>query len=147
MTKYAVFDADGFPLGFYADDIHGIKGDPDSLVPDGAIEITEDQWQEFIDNTGQRKWINGAVVAFTPPPVVATGPYQLYKSTLIRRLTEDEASTLFAVLAAAPVKSKMLWDASEWLGSDDPLFGDIKAAISAALGVERSNAILAREPA
>lgn len=82
--------------------------------------------------------INAATVGFV-------SPYRLYKSTLIRRLTEGEAVTLTALLDASPVKSKMLWEASEWLGSDDPLFADLTVAIAGALGAERANEILGRE--
>lgn len=71
--------------------------------------------------------------------------YRLYKSTLIRRLTEAEAVTLTALLDASPVKSKMLWNASEWLGSDDPLFANLQQAIGSALGEERAAEILSRE--
>lgn len=71
--------------------------------------------------------------------------YRLYKSTLIRRLTEAEAVMLTALLDASPVKSKMLWDASEWLGSDDPLFSNLQQAIGGALGAARAGEILAQE--
>ncbi|WP_185756003.1 DUF4376 domain-containing protein [Brucella anthropi] len=32
------------------------------------MEITEDHWSEFIGNPGMRRWHNGKVVEFTPPP-------------------------------------------------------------------------------
>lgn len=93
MTKYATFDGNGFPTGFYATDIHGsqtllvygdkpaptaenpnpvapvigTKPNPDCLIPAGAVEITDAQWQEFIGNQGLRKWANGQEVEYTPP--------------------------------------------------------------------------------
>jgi hypothetical protein len=81
--------------------------------------------------------------AYQPPAAPTT--YRLYKSTLIRRVTEQEAVVLSAVLDAAPVKSKMLWDASEWLDNADPLFTDLSAAIAGALGAKRAAEILGRE--
>lgn len=71
--------------------------------------------------------------------------YRLYKSTLVRRLTEAEATTLKAVLNAAPDKSQMLWAASEWLDSADPLFLTLKSAIAQALGAKRADEILGGE--
>lgn len=79
-------------------------------------------------------------------PVVEPQGYKLYKSTLIRRLTENEAIVLTALLAGSPVKSQMLWNASEWLSSVDPLFVDLTTAIASVLGQKRAGEILAEEP-
>lgn len=100
--KYAVFDEAGFPLGFYAEDIHGARmrpifgpapepteetPDPAApivgeepnlacLIPADAVAITDEQWSEFVDNQGRRKWIGGEVVAFEPlPPPVDLAAY------------------------------------------------------------------------
>ena len=72
MTKFAVFTEDGFPAGFYGEDVHGpreIDGGPNPkcLIPADAIEITDQQWQAFIDNSGHRKWQDGHVVVYNPP--------------------------------------------------------------------------------
>lgn len=95
MTRYAIFDANGFPTAFYSDDVHGprmlpvfttpppteddpdptpvqtgTKQNPDCTIPAEAIEISDIQWQEFLSNQGLRKWQNGQVVDYTPPPPV-----------------------------------------------------------------------------
>ena len=85
----------------------------------------------------------GVIGAYVAPPISTA--YRLYKSTLIRRLNETEAVTLTALLDAASTKSKMLWAASEWLGSDDPLFLTLSGAIGQALGASRAAEILAAE--
>ena len=118
MTKFAVFDAVGLPVAFYAEDVHGDKmrpvygeplvlpgeviivgyedeegtkpvlrqmpptfGDapiighepnPDCRIPAEAIEITDEQWLEFLSFQGQRKWDGAAVVPYEPPPPVVT---------------------------------------------------------------------------
>lgn len=99
--------------------------------------------------------VNGVLVEMTPGEiaeraaldatwVVPQAPAnRIFKSTIIRRLSDQEAEILFGVLASAPVKSRMLWDASEWIGSDDMLFGTLQAAIGAALGESRASEILA----
>lgn len=72
MTKFAVFTGEGLPAGFYVEDIHGFreidgKPNPDCLIPLDAIQITEQQWQAFINNNGRRKWSDGHVVPYQPP--------------------------------------------------------------------------------
>jgi len=47
--KYAIFDEKGLPKGFYSPDIH-------SNIPENAVEITDEQWREFINNQGKRAW-------------------------------------------------------------------------------------------
>ncbi len=61
--KYAIFDNQGFPKAFFDDEIH-------EQIPVNAIEITEEQWLEFINNQGQRKWdfAKNDVVVYEPPP-------------------------------------------------------------------------------
>ncbi len=64
--KFALFDSNGLPTAFYALDIHGDN------IPAEAIQIEDGQWQDFIDNNGRRKWADGVVVAYEPPPHVPT---------------------------------------------------------------------------
>lgn len=47
--KFAIFDNNGFLAAFYSSDIHG------NNIPTEAIQIRDEQWQEFIDNNGLRK--------------------------------------------------------------------------------------------
>lgn len=66
--KRAVFDADGFPTAFYDVAVHG-----DENIPPEAVEITNNQWRNFIEHQGRRRWVDGAVVAYEPlpPPVTS----------------------------------------------------------------------------
>ncbi|MDP9854491.1 hypothetical protein [Agrobacterium tumefaciens] len=66
MLYKAVFDINGFPSGFYSDELHGEN------IPVEAIEITEEQWQEFINHPGLRKWVDGDVVAAEAPTTALT---------------------------------------------------------------------------
>ena len=61
--KYAVFNEQGFPIAFYNDEIH-------TNIPAEAIAISEQDWLEFIDNQGQRKWNfqTNQIEVYTPPP-------------------------------------------------------------------------------
>ncbi len=63
---FAVFSPSGTPTAFYSADLHG------DAIPEDAIEITELQWQEFINHPGLRKWVDGDVVAAEPPTTALT---------------------------------------------------------------------------
>lgn len=62
ISYFATFDADGYPVGFYPSDMW-----PEP--PDGAVEISKAQWQEFMDNPGYRKYVDGEVVEAEPRAV------------------------------------------------------------------------------
>ena len=68
MKINALFDNDGFPVSFFPD-VVDYKN-----IPDNAVSISEDQWREFIEHAGQRKWENGEVVTYTPPPPAPVFP-------------------------------------------------------------------------
>jgi hypothetical protein len=79
MSKFAVFDQNGLPLGFYSPEISPV-------IPPGAVALTEAQWQEFLDHQGKRKWDGAKVVPFVPP-VVPTTPEQLRKDAFAADVT------------------------------------------------------------
>jgi len=62
MKINALFDKDGFPVSFFPDVIEYKN------IPDNAVSISEDQWREFIEHAGQRKWENGEVVMTSRKP-------------------------------------------------------------------------------
>lgn len=69
MKRYAQFDADGFPLGFWSDDIYPSAPDEErnAAIPADAIQITTQQWRALIDNAGLRRWMDGHVVPYELP--------------------------------------------------------------------------------
>jgi len=122
--KYIQIDNQGLPLGFYSDDTHGARliADPDhvlesiedvaplidnadTLIPVDAVEITDEQWQEFIDNPNTRKWnsVTQSVEAYE-------APFDLLKSKDIKC---REIRTAFneSVNQAIIDGSGVLWDA------------------------------------
>jgi hypothetical protein len=58
--KYTTLDANGLPTAFYSDDIH-------KNIPTDAIEITDEQWLECINNSGARQFVNGVLIAYVSP--------------------------------------------------------------------------------
>lgn len=54
--KYGIFDDIGLPIGFYDTQLHGTPGEDGCIIPDEASLLTDAQWAEFIENTGERIW-------------------------------------------------------------------------------------------
>jgi hypothetical protein len=65
--KLAEFNADGLPLAFYDSEINA------GAIPQDAVEITDEQWQELINNQGRRCFQDGEVVDYQPPVPALTG--------------------------------------------------------------------------
>lgn len=80
MTKFSVFDSDGFPMAHYDDAIHGVDN-----IPDAAVAITDAQHREFTGNQGRRALVNGVVVTKTPTVTAPTATERLDA-----RLARDE---------------------------------------------------------
>ncbi|QHJ84741.1 MAG: hypothetical protein [Caudoviricetes sp.] len=70
----AKFNEDGFPAAFYDTNAY----DDCSFIPNDAVVITEDQWKEFLNNAGRKKWVDGKIVDYTlPAPPLAEIKKQL----------------------------------------------------------------------
>jgi hypothetical protein len=57
--KYTIFDEKGLPIAFYDKEIHK------NMIPQEAIEISDEFWLEFINNQGKRAYINGQIIDIT----------------------------------------------------------------------------------
>lgn len=69
---FATFDANGFPTGFFVEDLHGRRvvedePNPNSLIPADAVEIDQSQHNKLVSQPGQWRWNGETVVVFTPP--------------------------------------------------------------------------------
>lgn len=60
MTYYADSDANGNIIAYYSDEIN-------SSIPSTAIQITDEQWQDSVNNIGKYMIQNGALVTKPPP--------------------------------------------------------------------------------
>lgn len=63
MDFLAIFDPSGRPTAFY-------EADRADRAPAGAVRITHEQWREFVENQGRRRWNAeaGTVESYEPPP-------------------------------------------------------------------------------
>ncbi len=111
MTYFAIFSEDGWPRGFFTEEVHGEN------IPAEAIAITDEQWREFVDNPGFRKWENGTVVPYEPPPVEP--PFPSTVTAAQAKIALHNAGLLEqvkAVVAAHPYEIVRIWygDANDW---------------------------------
>ncbi|WP_435655035.1 hypothetical protein [Brucella pituitosa] len=165
MQRYAVFDSDGLPRGFYSEDVHGArllpvyaegddqsdkvpiadwKPNPVCSIPADAVEITDDQWKELMDYPSARRWDGESVVDYTPPmpepePVVTILP----AVTLWERLTEDEADQVNEAMATQPVRTQRIFTTANTFRSDHELWPLLEQMAKELFGAERAAALLA----
>lgn len=102
MTKQALFDTAGFPLAFYDTNMH-------AAIPADAVAITDQQWREFIDHPGARRWAGAAVVPYAWPPASVAAA----ASVRIAGINTECNQRLAAVTAAYPSSEIASWDKQE----------------------------------
>lgn len=116
MTIYAEFDADGFAKAFYNTDFHEYD------VPDGAVEITRDDWLKLTEKPFTRKWVGGAVVEFIPPQA----PIDLPAYAAAKRWEREISGTVWngwPVLSDRESQSKIIAEAVA-IEKDERVDGD-----------------------
>lgn len=103
---FAVFSPSGTPTAFYSTDLHG------DAIPEDAIEITELQWREFIENPGLRKWVDGEVVVVEPslpPPTIID--YENAIQNLVDSTARERQFRDGVTLASYTASTKPKWAA------------------------------------
>ena len=114
MSIQAMFDAAGIPTAFYNSDIN-------TDIPNGIVKITREQWQEFIDNPGLRRWDGANVIEYSAhaesqsEPVIIVSPYQARVALLNAGLLD----TVETAINSKGGKIKIKWDYATDVRSDD----------------------------
>lgn len=127
----------GFPTAFYDRDLHGDN------VPAEAVEITDEQWLELINHQGERRFVNGQVVAYTAPPEKpAPVVTVIYPADLWRRMTDAEVDAVEEAIASQPARIKRIFNAASVYRSDDELWPLLLQIATYLFGRERADEIL-----
>jgi hypothetical protein len=84
MTRFAAIDTAGAVLGFYSDEAH------QAPVPDGAVALTDEDWQRWASDPQAFRWRDGALTPFTPDA-----------ATQLTQLRATRAASLRATCSAA----------------------------------------------
>ncbi len=167
--KLAVIDDNGFPFGFYDEAVHGArkipvygdapeptedtphpelpvigyKDNPDCVIPSGAVEITDEQWSEFLENQGFRKWENGQIVHYTPEPIEPEPEVTVLPAvTLWERLTEAEADQVNEAMATQPVRTQRIFTTANTFRSDHELWPLLEQIATELFGTARAAELL-----
>lgn len=115
MIIRATFDANGLPTAFYPEDIWP------SGYPSGATKLTEDQWHEFLDNQGMRRWHNGQVLEIDPPEP-EPAPERVFSFLEFMDLFTAEEQMALAGAAMSDVTIKLWYDRA--MGAQGILMSD-----------------------
>lgn len=133
---FATFADTGFPTGFYSTILVGDE------YPDGAVEITQEQWSEFVNNSGRRIWVDGKVVEYTPPP--APEPIAIVnKLDLWSRMTDEEADQVGAAMDTQPFRVRKIFESANTYRADHELWPLLVQIATTLFGAERAAEILA----
>lgn len=81
MSKKLTIDVNNFPTGFYETTLN-------TNIPVEAIDITEIQWQEFMDNPGTRKWNTTTLAVDVYEDAAIVSDYKLIQIAVIDNLSE-----------------------------------------------------------
>ena len=123
MIVRATFDNDGLPTGFYPEDIW-----PEGS-PSDAMEISEEDYREFMNFAGQRRWDGSRVVQYTPAEPEPQEPSVPHSVTIRQaKLQMSRAGILSAVDAAiagmegqAGEEARIEWQYATELRREHPL--------------------------
>jgi hypothetical protein len=83
--------------------------------------------------------IDGQIVDWRPAQI------RVYKAPMFRKMTDAEYEAYLQIRAGFPPRLQAIFDAAEYLSSDDEFWPDLVAAAEQAYGVERAAELLAPE--
>lgn len=106
MKKYALLNEIGIPTAFYSSEIHGEN------MPDGVVEITHEQWREFLEFPFNRKMENGEVVEYASPvPAPTVTDYENAIQALIEETAQSRQFRDAVTLASYTASTAPAWAA------------------------------------
>jgi len=106
MKKYALLNEIGIPTAFYSSEIHGEN------MPDGVVEITHEQWREFLEFPMNRKMENGEVVEYASPvPAPTVTDYENAIQALIEETAQSRQFRDAVTLASYTASTNPVWSA------------------------------------
>jgi hypothetical protein len=137
--KFVRTDENGLPIAFYSLEIHGED------IPPEAVEITIEQWREFLDNpVGRRRLVNGEVVEYTPAPIETPDLVTVvYGVDLWSRMTNTEANQVGDAMAEQPFRVRKIFETANSYRSDHELWPLLVQIATTLFGGERAAQILA----
>lgn len=123
---------------------------PDNATIDMEIDHPAYGWIPFtaspVDEAGRDFFaaaMSGSVSAYVAPAAEA---YQIPKTLPWKRMTPDEAAQLYAQMQLTDPQVRAIYEAAQYLSSDDDLWGTLHEIIATTLGSsQRADELLAPE--
>jgi hypothetical protein len=162
MTKYAVISEDGLMSSFYSEDVHGARmrpvygplpdatednpnpvapvigeePNPVCKIPSDAIEITDEQWLDLINNRFTRKWDGQNYVVYDPPTPEPIIPDRVSRRQFRRKLFDDGSlGPVEAWIAQQDIGTQMCYaDAQSFVRTDEMMQRGFAALGSPSMG-------------
>lgn len=104
MTHFAAVDANGMVTAFYDDGVN--------VIPAGAIELTDAQWQEWLANQSTRAWLNSTLTTVPAPPPTLLPPGPPTPRQWLERLSSVTQAAIFVAAGQNPAIMGWLFKAS-----------------------------------
>ncbi len=136
--KYAIFNQGGFPSGFYTEDVHG------DLIPQEAVEISDEDWQAFLGAPGKWVWVAGQR---QPAPEPSEQERVARTRDLVEsRIRAEGSSRLQAIAAPYSEEERESWhkqekEARAWL-EDSSVSTPLLSAMAASRGISLEDMVL-----
>jgi hypothetical protein len=95
----------------------------------------------------RKVWLGGREVDVTadfgPPPTPPADPVRVYKAPMFRKMSDAEYEAYLQIRAGFPPRLQAIFDAAEFLSSDDEFWPALVGAAEQAYGADRAAEILA----
>jgi hypothetical protein len=108
------------------------------FYPDSTI-LGTDEWPD-----GKKAQLAALIEAHNPD-AAPVSEVRVYKAPMFRKMTDAEYEAYLQIRANFPPRMQAIFDAAEYLSSDDEFWPDLVAAAEQAYGAERAAEILAPE--
>ncbi len=122
---------------------------PHALIEAGVVvqlDLTGSPPEKYIecpDHVQPGFTYDGEWHAPVAPSPAAPTSYTLPKTEPWRRMTEQEAADVWAAMQAAPPRLRAIYDAAQYLHTDDEFFPQLRAMLAAVVGDDRVGELLA----
>jgi hypothetical protein len=115
-----------------------------NVAIEGAIEVDEATYLSLLPKVNRVRWVDGQAIDLPEPPTPAL-PIRVYKAPMFRKMTDAEYEAYLQIRVGFLPRLQAIFDAAEYLSSDDEFWPALVAAAEQAYGPDRAAEILAPE--
>lgn len=121
--KFASFDGEGVLVAMYDDAI--------IVIPDGAIQLTDEQWLDLCENQHYRRLVNGVITEYSPPPPAPVVPQSVSpRQAKLALLSAGLLDQVEAAIESADRATQINWASASEFKRTDPVLLSIGTALN-----------------